>query len=250
MSNEVINSNPYLEDSQQFDKKLLAMPLIESGEPMTSVVVLLEQSGVDVSFSERQDRIYCLRERVAHQFVRAAALANEEGYVLQLEHAYRTVDTQQGLFAKRVQEVRQIFPEASRDEVAKAANMYTAGIPVLAAHLAGAAVDVLLLDRNRNPLPLGPSYPSGVKEATTDYPFLPPVIRANRKILSGIMESQGFVNYPFEYWHFSIGDVCAAFVSGMEHAVYSPISYDQDTDITTYLPEESYRSYFDRFEDF
>ncbi|MCP3673877.1 MAG: M15 family metallopeptidase, partial [Gammaproteobacteria bacterium] len=48
--------------------------------------------------------------------------------------------------------------------------------------------------------------------------------RTNRKILFHCMEEAGFVNYPFEWWHWSFGDKYWAAVKGAPHAIYGAIN--------------------------
>lgn len=248
MTHESLQENPYLEKSFAFDEKLLEIPVRESGELMVPVLDVVRDVGAKIELSSgggKEPRIYFLRQSVAESFANAALSANNAGFILKLEHAYRSLEIQRGKFIQRVVETKTEYPTIPEYDALKAANVYTAGIPVLAAHLAGAAVDVQLLDSQGNSLPLGPEYPSGVKEVTTDYPFLPDEVKKNRQILMDLMQDQRFVNYPFEYWHFSQGDVCAAYILGEAEAIYSPIEFNPQTGTVGFLPEESYRSFFE-----
>jgi D-alanyl-D-alanine dipeptidase len=38
------------------------------------------------------------------------------------------------------------------------------------------------------------------------------------------MIAGGFVNYPFEWWHFSFNDKYYAFVKGLQEAGYGPVT--------------------------
>lgn len=42
-----------------------------------------------------------------------------------------------------------------------------------------------------------------------------------RKIMSAVLEKVGFVNYPFEYWHWSYGDRYWAYHKKETHAIYA-----------------------------
>lgn len=42
----------------------------------------------------------------------------------------------------------------------------------------------------------------------------------NRRILLNTMESAGFVNYPYEWWHYSFGDRYWALTTGATAALY------------------------------
>ncbi|MBY0545513.1 MAG: hypothetical protein K2Q14_08225, partial [Gammaproteobacteria bacterium] len=47
-------------------------------------------------------------------------------------------------------------------------------------------------------------------------------VRDNRQILLDVMQAQGFVNYPTEWWHFSYGDRYWAYMQSRESAIYGP----------------------------
>nr|WP_223209932.1 M15 family metallopeptidase [Picosynechococcus sp. NKBG042902] len=78
-------------------------------------------------------------------------------------------------------------------------------------HSTGAALDVRLVNRAQEPLPMGGeiddigdrSYPDFYAAATT-----PPEqqYHQNRQLLRQAMEQAGFVIHPNEWWHFSYGD--------------------------------------------
>ena len=45
----------------------------------------------------------------------------------------------------------------------------------------------------------------------------------NRKLLLTILEQQGFINYPNEWWHFSYGDRYWAYYQSDKQAIYGSI---------------------------
>ena len=120
------------------------------------------------------------------------------------------------------------YPGKSKTELLLLANTYTAGIPVLASHTAGAAVDVILLDKDTTPLDFGCPYLYGDVESATEYPGLSKRAKVNRRLLKDGMEKFGLMNYPFEYWHYSNGDVCAAYLTGQKFAKFGPVDYEYD----------------------
>ena len=147
-------------------------------------------------------------------------------YILRIEDAYRSLKYQQKKFRSRVREVKQKYPSLPKEKIYLIANTYTAGIPILAAHTAGAAVDVILLDKNYRQIDLGSSYRELTDGAITNYPDLPTTIKRKRRLLVDIMESEGLMNYPFEYWHFSRGDVGASYLSHAPQAIFGPVNFD------------------------
>src|SRR5690242_2325981 len=50
-----------------------------------------------------------------------------------------------------------------------------------------------------------------------------PDARAHRELLAEVLEAQGLVNYPTEWWHWSLGDRYWALTTGAGHALYGPL---------------------------
>ena len=124
-------------------------------------------------------------------------------------------------------------------------NIYIAGIPILAAHTAGAAVDVSLLDKSSRPIDMGTKYGTIIKESMTNAQNLSEVVKISRKTLCETMKTAGFSNYPFEWWHFSMGDVCDSFVTKKENAIYGPLEFNSETKTVKYWPKLKNYQYFE-----
>jgi hypothetical protein len=58
-----------------------------------------------------------------------------------------------------------------------------------------------------------------------------------RTTISAIMASHGFSAYPYEFWHYSAGDVFAACIDGSGPIRYGPISYDPVSGVSSPLPD-------------
>lgn len=217
----------YIFQSEDFDEKLLKIPLKEIGEEFLSLTALSKKHKIKVVFTNKDSAF--LRKSVAEAFVQAAKYFNNKGLVLKIESSYRSLNEQKKRFIARYKAMKKSFPDKSNASLLKLANTYTAGIPILAAHTGGAAVDVTLLDTNGKLLDFGVAYPYGGIESATNYPHLPEKVAANRKLLKEGMEKYGFINYPFEYWHYSIGDVAAAYLTGQKYAKYGPVNYNIET---------------------
>ena len=210
--------------SKNFDNKLLKIKLKESKEGFLYVPELIKQSKVDIKV--RDSKNFYLRIVVALNLIKASEYFNKKGYILCIESSYRSIDEQKTRFKKRFNELKKSFPKKTNEELLNRANIYTAGIPIFASHIAGASVDVLLQNKAGKLLFFGAHYPKGDIESVTNYPHLSKIAKINRKILKNGMERHGFVNYPFEYWHYSIGDVCAAHILKQKYAKYGPVNYD------------------------
>lgn len=233
-----------IEQSIEFDRHLLSIPLNECHEVPVSLVDLASQMGTKVSFADGLNKTYFLRESVALSVVKASLALLEEGYILKIEDAYRNLDEQKHKFLDMVKEIRFKHTHLSEDEIRQVANIYVAGVPILAAHTAGAAVDVTLLDKDLKLVGMGCPYLYSGEESTTDYQNLPKKVLLVRKKLCQIMEQQGLINYPFEYWHFSQGDVGAAYMLGQRSAVYGPVDFNTSTLKLEFMNPKDYHQYF------
>ncbi len=69
-------------------------------------------------------------------------------------------------------------------------------------HNRGAAVDVGLVDRDGNPLPMPSAYDEFTPRAHRDYAGASPQERANRERLECALFAQGFTGLATEWWHF------------------------------------------------
>jgi D-alanyl-D-alanine dipeptidase len=54
----------------------------------------------------------------------------------------------------------------------------------------------------------------------TDCKLISKTAQQNRMLLLEIMQAQGFINYPTEWWHFSYGDRYWAYHQPVKQAIY------------------------------
>lgn len=72
-------------------------------------------------------------------------------------------------------------------------------------HSRGSTVDVTLIDSNTSlPLDMGSPYDFFGRESWVNYENITDEQKANRQLLQSIMSSNGFINYPKEWWHFTL----------------------------------------------
>ena len=69
-------------------------------------------------------------------------------------------------------------------------------------HTRGTAVDVTLVDRRGNSLPMPTDFDDFSPAAHLDAPGIPPERAANARRLRQAMERRGFLAFPTEWWHF------------------------------------------------
>jgi D-alanyl-D-alanine dipeptidase len=80
-------------------------------------------------------------------------------------------------------------------------------IAPVSGHSRGATLDLTLLRCDGDgcrPLDMGTGFDLFGPRANTDSPLATPEQHANRRLLRGAMEAQGFRNYPMEWWHFTL----------------------------------------------
>jgi hypothetical protein len=69
-------------------------------------------------------------------------------------------------------------------------------------HTRGTAVDVTLVDKIGNPLPMPSDFDEFSPRAAVAYTGGTPETRRNRELLQKVMTRHGFLSYPHEWWHF------------------------------------------------
>lgn len=130
----------------------------------------------------------------------------------------RSIETQRTLFENKLDEIRSNNPEWSLEELTLETGKWVS--PVVnnvPPHSTGAAVDIRLWDTIYNEfIDLGKF---GViwgpnPEAVTVSTLITDQQRENRKFLVECMSDAGFVNYDYEWWHFSYGDQYWGYMKG------------------------------------
>lgn len=222
--------------SSKLDRFILKIPLRECREPL---VKLGEKKVPGLVFNTKKSsgktKIWVLRRSVAKALFSAASSFWAEGYLLSLEDSYRNPKVQKEMFLGYVSKVRKQFPALSLLKAQQRANTYIAGIPILAAHTGGAAIDVILLaKKGRKVIDMGCDYLTLGPKAITNNPNLSGKQIANRQLLKSVLSQNGFINYPYEYWHYSLGDACAAYLTHRKFAIYGPVDYNPDSGETVF----------------
>jgi D-alanyl-D-alanine dipeptidase len=97
----------------------------------------------------------------------------------------------------------------------------------VAPHVAGAAVDVTLVDSCGQELDLGTQIDVTPEQSGGRCCFAADGVsreaRANRDLLARVLCREGLVNYPTEWWHYSYGDRYWALATGAGAALYGPV---------------------------
>jgi len=138
-----------------------------------------------------------LREETFNKLVR---VAKKSPRPLILYEGWRPLEKQIKMFEKQKELLKKEHPELNEEELRQLTNKYVA-IPERAVHVTGGAVDVSILD-----IDMGTDYLCfDGRQATNYFDDKDQKIKENRKLLCDLMESEGFVNFYNEWWHFEYG---------------------------------------------
>ena len=148
------------------------------------------------------------------------------GIYLRVVEGYRPAHRQQAIIERYSAEIRAVRPGIGEPELHILTSRYVAPLAV-APHVAGAAVDVTLVDSSGQELDLGTAIDATPEQSGGRCYFAADGIsreaRANRDLLAGVLCREGLVNYPTEWWHYSYGDRYWALATGAGAALYGPV---------------------------
>ncbi|WP_205471925.1 M15 family metallopeptidase [Nocardioides sp. SYSU D00038] len=197
-----------------FDPRVAAVPVHESGEPLV---------GLDEGFGPARALV---RRGLADRLDAARDLL-PRGVLLRVVEGHRSVADQRAIIARYSAQVCAARPGVSATELAVLTSRFVAPVEV-APHVAGAAVDLTLVDACGDELDLGTAIDATPEQsggrcytAATD---ISPDARAHRDLLARVLGAVGLVNYPTEWWHWSYGDRYWALVTGAAAAPYGPVA--------------------------
>ena len=230
-----------MDEAHDFMQKMIDYPVEECREPMESLIDAVKNAGVEVTFSSRphaqgQQRMHFLRAGLIDDFIRISREMNSRGWKLHIEDAFRSRSMQGGLarqdyvldvILKRVLWELNGKP-LDPDLLFRRIGSLIALLPKVGTHMSGSAVDVSVvrcsdgieLDRCGAYLEMSELTPM-------DSPFVSDGARQNRKQITEVFQKFGFVAYPYEFWHYSKGDVFDGYLQGTSKpARYGAIDFD------------------------
>ena len=230
-------------------ESILPYPVVECGEPFVSLREAAAQADVVVAFSSLKhvnnlDRLFYLREGQIPNFLGAAKKMNELGWVLRVEDGYRTRKIQKylGLTPKVFDAVLQRVMWELEGKVPSPEFMFrrcsalVATVPKFATHMSGSAIDISVMNRNDPALEVdrGGPYIELSELTPMDSPFVSGVGQRHRNQITALMRDCGFVEYPWEFWHYSSGDAYDQFLRKTgKPAIYGAVDWDPVTNVVT-----------------
>ena len=198
------------------DPRVAAVPLVEDHEPLVAL---------DPSFGPAGALV---RRGVASRLAAAQALLSG-GLRLRVAAGHRSAGAQQAIINRYSAEVCAARPGVSPAELHDLVSRFVAPLGV-APHVAGAAVDLTLVDAHGEEVDMGTPIDATPEQsggacyfASTD---ISRFARSHRRLLGTVLTWSGFVNYPTEWWHWSYGDRYWALLTGAAAATYGPVALD------------------------
>jgi D-alanyl-D-alanine dipeptidase len=195
------------------DPRVAAVPVADNGEPLVRLDGTLSPTRALVRAG--------LAERLT-----TAHLALPPGIGLRVVEGHRTPADQATIIAAYTAEVCAARPGVSAADLATLTSRFVAPLAV-APHVAGAAVDLTLVDVCGAELDLGTPVDATPEQSDGRCYFAAAGIgadaRAHRDLLARVLGDVGLVNYPTEWWHWSYGDRYWALVTGAPAALYGPV---------------------------
>jgi D-alanyl-D-alanine dipeptidase len=242
-------------------EQVLPYPVAECGEPMVSLQQAAEQADVVVQFSKRPHalglpRLFYLRDGQIPGFIGAAAEMNERGWVMRVEDGYRTPQMQ-----KHLGLVPQVFDAVLKsvmweldgqrptpEFMFRRCSTMVASVPKFGTHMSGSAIDISVvhLDEPTREVDRGAPYLEMSALTPMGSPFISEDARRNRRDITALMRRHGFVDYPWEFWHYSSGDAYEQVLGKTGRpAIYGAVSCDPDCGHVTPLqqPEQPLNSF-------
>ena len=195
------------------DPRVAGVPVLDCGEPLVAL---------DASFGPARATV---RAGVAGRLALAQDLL-PRGLRLHVVEGHRSVSDQRAIIARYSAEVCLLRPGISPHQLHHLVSRFVAPVEV-APHVAGAAVDLTLVDVTGDELDMGTAIDATPEQSDGACYFaadnISPDARAHRRLLAAVLRPLGLVNYPTEWWHWSYGDRYWALLGQEPHAVYGPV---------------------------
>lgn len=233
-----------MDAAHAFMQTVLAHPVAESGEPVARIDEAAARAGVDIGFSERRHanggpRLYLLRESLVDDLLAVGEALAARDWRLVVEDGFRTREMQRRL-AESPQVIGRVVERTvwetgedapPHDLLVRRLGALVASAPRVGTHMSASAVDVSVVDRRSGAeLDRGGPYLEISERTPMTSPFVSAEQRAVRETVTACMAERGFVAYPFEFWHYSKGDVYDELLGGAgATARFGPVDIDLAT---------------------
>ena len=228
-----------------FMMKVRDVEIRECMEPLESLRDAADELKIEILFSDTPiagtiSHQYYLRRGLITPFVAAAMEMNDRGWVLKVEDAYRTPSMQKELqlAPELFDSVVEIVLWETKGQIPDTKFLFRRLLALIAfcslagTHISGSALDVSVYDRNTgNEIDRGGPYLKFGVVTPMDSPFINEQARFNRQEITQLMNRHGFIDYPWEFWHYNQGDSYDVLLSGdATRGRYGPVIWDSGTE--------------------
>lgn len=209
--------------------RVTSIQTMDGGEAMVSLhgmeaKLLMDDSAANIACLGYVPE-FLLRESAARRLVAAAQSLPHALYLL-VKETLRPASFQDFIFHRRLKRLTFENPNFSQEQLIELTSKFVAP-PWVAGHPTGGALDITLCDKEGQEWDMGCSYDEDeIASQGRCFSFannLTPQAQAHRRILFDCLNRQGFVNYPYEWWHWSYGDKYWAAMTNAPHAIYGAI---------------------------
>ncbi len=226
-------------------EKLLSFPIDECNEGFASIPAAAEGAGVEMLFSTSKiagdlDRVFYIRESLVSDVIAIGRAMNERSWVLKVEDGFRSLEMQRTLVRKPevfdailqkcIWECGGEIPPV--EFIFRRATVMVANIPKIGTHMSGSAIDISVFHQNEIDREVwrGGPYLEMSERTPMRSPYINDIDLQNRLEITELMESHGFMHFPFEFWHFNKGDAGDHILNGdSKPARYGPVNWNPQT---------------------
>ena len=204
----------------------------------------MHDAGVRMDFSrsrlaDRFDRIFRMREGLVPLLVHVGRAFNNRGWALRIEDGFRSRAMQQALSMRSAvfeTIIRKVLWETDGhwpDDafVFRRMSVLVATAPKIGTHMSASAVDVSVVRLDDGgEVDRGGPYLEISERTPMASPFVTETAQANRKAITALFHEHGFVEYPYEFWHYNAGDAYEMLIRKTGHpARYGAVDLDPAT---------------------
>lgn len=208
------------------DPEIGAITVAECGEELVDMRVFAPEIPWSTEYDEPSGAFAHVRRGLG-QRLKEAARALPNGAHLMLVEGHRPPQTQQAYFDEYAQQLVAECGALEGAELRRLASLYISPVDV-APHVAGGAIDLLLIDDGGTLLDMGTAINATPEETdgavSLNAANISDEARGNREVLARALLASGLVNYPSEWWHWSYGDRYWAYETEAPAALYGPRS--------------------------
>ena len=237
-----------MEQGYEVVQKVLKFEVRECGEGFASLPDAAESAGIEMLFSTSKiagelERVFFMRESLVKDVMAVGRAMNDRGWILKIEDGFRSLQMQSQLVRKP--EVFDVILKKCIWEnggeippvelVFRRAGVLVANLPKVGTHMSGSAIDVSVFRRDDGTeVWRGNPYLEMSERTPMRSPFVEPEALQNRLEITAMLEAQGLIHFPFEFWHFNKDDAMGHLLTGNPApARFGPVNWDPQTNRVT-----------------